>query len=267
MTAARIRGVGEKQTAPQLSYAQVARTAQTSVQKQRPEQTRAIRKHTQEIKAQIRCDERSFQFCPVSLKGDRPSLRQLGIGLERKLKLQNLKACIEDIRTDQGGRFYVQVRDDHREQFEKALDRALECTDDRWNMVLEDLSTFAVNNPYTSFTRDKVPIVIGNVDLDIDPEAAITAIADQNATRWKIPATELEESHFAAPHRLNRRKRDSSGQPFPEWSPSKNLKVFVSKTLHEQLFGDQKAAFATLDYMILPIRPFARFPSAPRGIT
>ena len=172
---------------------------------------------------------------------------------------------MEDIRTDHGGRYYVQIRADHRESFEKSLDRCLECAGDAWDLELDDLGTFTVNNPYLSPTKDKVPVVISNVDLDIDPEDAIAAIAEQNAPRWQIPAHDLTEKHLAAPHRLNRRNRDSTGQPLPEWSPSRNLKVFVSKTLFEQL-KDPKTAFATLDYMVLPIRPFTRAPSAPRGV-
>ena len=188
----------------------------TPAQKQRIAQARELRKKTQEIKAQIRYDERSFQLCPVTLKGDRPSFRQLGISLERTLKITNLKEHIEDIRSDHGGRYYVQIRADLLKSFEKALDRCLEGGGDSWDLELTDIGTFTVNNPYLSPTKDKVPVVISNVDVDIDPEAAITAIAEQNASRWKIPATELEESHFAALHRLNRRKRDSSGQPLPE---------------------------------------------------
>ena len=260
----------ESGSAAPRSYRDAARKAlptQTPAQQQRNAQARELRKKTQELKAKIRCDERSFQLCPVKLKGDRPSFRMLGIGLERKLKIRNLKEYVEDIRTDHGGRYYVQIRADLRESFEKSLDRCLECAGDSWDLELDDIGTFTVNNPYLSPTKDKVPVVISNIDLDIDPEDAITAIAEQNASRWKIPASELEDSHLAAPHRLNRRKRDPTGQPLPEWTPSKNLKVFVSKTLHEQLFGDHKVAFATLDYMVLPIRPFARFPSAPRGIT
>ena len=203
----------------------------------------------------------------MTMKGDHPSFRQLGISLERTLKIENLKEYVEDIRSDHGGRYYVQIRAELLKSFERSLDRCLECAGDSWDLELDDIGTFTVNNPYLSPTKDKVPVVISNVDLDIDPEAAISAIAEQNASRWKLPVTEIEESHFAAPHRLNRRKRDATGQPLPEWTPSKNLKVFVSKTLHEQLFGDHKAAFATLDYMVLPIRPFARFPSAPRETT
>ena len=250
------------------SYRDAARQAvptKSPAQQQRNAQAREIRKKTQELKAQIRCDERSFQFCPVKLKGDRPSFRQLGIGLERKLEIQNLKAHVEDIRTDHGGRYYVQIRADMREPFEKALDRCLECSGDAWDIELPEIGTFTVNNPYLSPTKDKVPVVISNVDIDINPEAAITAIAEQNTARWKIPATELEASHFAAPHRLNRRKRDTSGQPLPEWTPSRNLKVFVSKTLFE-LLKDPKTAFATLDYMVLPIRSFTRSPRAPQGV-
>ena len=255
----------ESGSAAPRSYRDAARKAlptQTPAQQQRNAQARELRKKTQELKAQIRCDERSFQLCPVKLKGDRPSFRRLGISLERKLKIRNLKEYVEDIRTDHGGRYYVQIRADLRESFEKSLDRCLECAGDSWDLELDDVGTFTVNNPYLSPTKDKVPVVISNVDLDIDPEDAITAIAEQNASRWKIPASELEEEHFAAPHRMNRRKRDSAGQPLPEWTPSRNLKVFVSKTLYEQL-KDPKTAFATLDYMVLPIRSFARLPSAP----
>ena len=239
----------------------------TPAQRQRTTQAREIRRQTNAIKAQIRCDERSFQLCPVTLKGDRPSFRQLGISLERTLKIKNLKEYVEDIRSDHGGRYYVQIRSDLIQQFERALDRCLECAGASWDLELDDIGTFEVNNPYLSPTKDKIPVVISNVDTDIDPEAAITAIAEQNAARWKIPATELEEMHLAAPHRLNRRKRDTSGQPLPEWTPSKNLKVFISKTLHEQLLGEHKAPFATLDYMVLPIRPFVRLPRLPHGNT
>ena len=256
----------EEQPTPQAtrSYRDAARTP---AQRQRTEQTRAIRRHTQEIKAQIRCDERSFHLCPVSLKGDRPSFRQLGISLERKLKIQNLEACIEDIRSDQGGRFFIQIRDDYRKSFEKALDRSLECTDARWNLELEDLSTFEVNNPHTSPTRDKIPVVIGNVDTDIEAEAAIEAIVEQNAARWNLPSTELLDSHLAPPHGLNRRKRDAFGQPLSDWIPSRNLKVFVSKALHEKLFAEHKSQYAKLDCMVLLICPFVRFPSVSRGNT
>ena len=119
----------------------------------------------------------------MKLKGDRPSFRQLGISLERKLKIRNLKEYVEDIRTDHGGRYYVQIRADLRESFEKSLDRCLECAGDAWDLELLDIGTFTVNNPYLSPTKDKVPVVISNVDLDIDPEAAIAAIAEQNASR------------------------------------------------------------------------------------
>ena len=264
-----IQAATESGGAAPRSYRDAARKAlptKSPAQQQRNAQARELRKKTQEIKAQIRCDERSFQLCPVKLQGDRPSFRQLGIGLERKLGIQNLKAHVEDLRTDHGGRYYVQIRADRRESFEKALDRCLECAGDSWDLELPDIGTFTMNNPYLSPTKDKVPVVISNVDLDIDPEDAITAIADQNAPRWQIPAPELADEHFAAPHRLNRRKRDLAGQPLPEWIPSRNLKVFVSKTLYEQL-KDPKTAYATLDYMVLPIRSFARLPSAPRGVS
>ena len=243
-----------QETSQPLNPAQVQRSAQT----------RAIRQQTQAVKAQIRCDERSFQLCPVTLKGDRPSFRPLGISLERALKITNLKEYVEDIRSDHGGRYYVQIRTDLVKQFERSLDRCLECAGATWDLELDDIGTFTVNNPYLSPTKDKIPVAISNVDTDIDPEAAI---AEQNAARWKIPAAELEESHFAAPRRLNRRKRDTSRQPLPDWTPSKNLKVFISKTLHEQLLGEHKAPFVTLDYMVLPIRPFVRLSSAPRGNT
>ena len=203
----------------------------------------------------------------MTLKGDRPSFRQLGISLERALKITNLKEYVEDIRSDHGGRYYVQIRTDLVKQFERSLDCCLECAGATWELELNDIGTFTVNNSYLSPAKDKIPVVISNVDTDIDPEAAITAITEQNTACWKIPAAELEDSHFAAPYRLNRWKRDSSGQSLPKWTPSKNLKVFISKTLHEQLLGEHKAPFATLDYMILPICPFARFPSFPRGNT
>ena len=161
----------------------------------------------------------------------------------------------------------MQIREDLIQKFEQVLDRCLECAGARWDLELDNIGTFTVNNPYVSSTKDKIPIVIGSVDIDIDPEAAIEAIATQNASRWNLSATDLQESHFAAPHRLNRRKRDPSGQPVPEWLPSKNLKVFISKTLHEELLGENKAPFATLDYMVLPIRQFVRFPSVARGNT
>ena len=222
---------------------------------------------TNAIKAQIRCDERSFQLCPVTLKGERPSFRQLGISLERTLKIQNLKEYVEDIRADHGGRYYVQIRTELIQKFEQVLDRCLECAGARWDLELDDIGTFTVNNPYVSPTKDRIPIVIGNVDTDIDPEAAIEAIATQNASRWNLTATDLQESHLAAPHRLNRRKRDPSGHPLPKWLPSKNLKVFISKTLYEKLHEERKTPYATLDYMVLPIRPFVRITSAPRGNT
>ena len=259
----------ESGSAAPKSYRDAARKAlptKTPAQQQRNAQARELRRKTQELKAQIRCDERSFQLCPVKLKGDRPSFRQLGISLEQKLKIKNFKSFVEDIRTDHGGRYYIQVRADLREPFEKSLDLCLECAGDSWDLELPDIGTFTVNNPYLSPTKDKVPVVINNVDLDIDPEDAIAAIADQNASRWQIPAPELAEEHFAAPHRMNRRKRDSAGQPLPEWTPSRNLKVFVSKTLYE-LLKDPKTAFATLDYMVLPIRPFSRPPSTLRGVS
>ena len=47
----------------------------------------------------------------------------------------------------------------------------------------------------------------------------------------------------------------------------RNVKVYISKTLHEKLFGEQKTLYATLDYMVLPIRPFIHFTSEPRGDT
>ena len=258
----------ESGSAAPRSYREAARKVlptKSPAQQQRNAQARELRKKTQELKAQIRCDERSFQLCPVKLKGDRPSFRQLGISLERKLQIRNLKNYVEDIRTDHGGRYYVQIRADLRESFEKSLDHCLECAGDAWDLELPDIGTFTVNNPYLSPTKDKVPVVISNVDLDIDPEDAIAAIADQNASRWQISAPELEEKHLAAPHRMNRRKRDAAGQSLPEWTPSRNLKVFVSKTLFEQL-KDPKSAFATLDYMVLPIRAFTRPPSSSRGI-
>ena len=260
--AVRVQAATEASSAAPRSYREAARKTlptKTPEQQQRNAQARELRKKTQELKAQIRCDERSFQLCPVKLQGDRPSFRQLGISLERKLQIRNLKEYVEDIRTDHGGRYYVQIRADLRESFEKSLDRCLECAGDTWDLELDDLGTFTVNNPYLSPTKDKVPVVISNVDLDIDPDDAITAIAEQNASRWKIPADELEGKHLAAPHRLNRRKRDPAGQPLPEWTPSRNVKVFVSKTLFE-LLKDPKTAFATLDYMVLPIRSFTRPP-------
>ena len=153
----------------------------TLAQRQRTTQAREIREQTNAIKAEIRCDERSFQLCPVTLKGERPSFRQLGISLEQTLKIQNLKEYVEDIRTDHGGRYYVQIRAQLIQKFEQVLDRCLECAGARWDLELDDIGTFTVNNPYVSPTKDKIPIVIGSVDTDIDPEDTIEAIATQNA--------------------------------------------------------------------------------------
>ena len=114
----------------------------------------------------------------MTLKGKRPSFCQLGISLERKLGIQNPKKCIEDIRVDHGGRFYVQIRAEQFKNFKTTLDRSLDCDNAEWNLELEDdIGIFEVDNTYLSPSKDKTPIVIGNVDTDIEAEAAIAAIA------------------------------------------------------------------------------------------
>ena len=138
--AARNKGGKPREAVPQQSYAQAARSGQTPVdtaasqhaipsptlrQQQRIAQMHEIRRTEQEIKAKIRSDDRSFQLKPVTLKGPRPSFRQLGINLASKLALPNLKTIVEDIRSDRRGRFYIQIRADCRKEFETALDRCL----------------------------------------------------------------------------------------------------------------------------------------------
>ena len=81
--------------------------------------------------------------------------------------------------------------------------------------------------------------------------------AHQNAARWKLLAADLLDSHTSTPHRLNRRKRDASGKPTKDWTPSRNIRVVISKTLlHEELFTANKTLYASLDYMVLPIRAY-----------
>ena len=232
-------------------------------QQQRIAQMRELRRTEQEIKAKIRCDDRSFQLKPVTLKGPRPSFRQLGISLARTLALPHLKTIVEDIRSDRGGRFYIQIRADCRKEFETALDRCLVRGHAEWNLKLDDLGTFDVSDPYESLSKGKIPVVIGNVDEEISADAALTSITEQNASRWQLPAAELLCTHVVAPHRLNRRKRDDAGNPTPNWIPSRNLKVFISPDLHKKLFDANAAAYASLDYMVLPIRAYT-IPSRPR---
>ena len=217
---------------------------------------REIRRTEQEIKAKTRSDARSFQLRPVTLKGPRPSFRQLGISLARKLALPNLKTIVEDIRSDRGGRFYIQIRADCRKEFETTLDRCLVRGHERWNLELEELGTFEVSDPYQSISKGKIPVVIGNVDEEISADASLINIAEQNASRWQIPAAELLDSHLVAPHRLNRRQRDDAGNPTQNWIPSRNVKVFISPDLHKKLFDAHAAAYASLDYMVLPIRAY-----------
>ena len=65
--------------------------------------------------------------------------------------------------------------------------------------------------------------------------------AHQNAARWKLPAADLLDSHTSTSHRLNRRKRDAFGKPTKDWTPSRNIRVVISKTLlHEELFTANK---------------------------
>ena len=276
--AARNKGGKHGEAAPQQSYAQVARSGMTPAdtrapehvtpsptprQQQRIAQMRALRRTEQEIKAKIRCDDRSFQLKPVTLKGPRPSFRQLGISLARTLVIPHLKTIVEDIRSDRGGRFYVQIRADCRKEFETALDRALVRGQAKWNLELDDLGTFDVSDPYESLSKGKIPVVIGNVDEEISADAALASIAEQNASRWQLPAAELLDTHMVAPHRMNRRKRDDAGNPTPNWIPSRNIKVFISPDLHQKLFATHAAAYASLDYMVLPIRAYTS-PSRPR---
>ena len=271
MQAARNKGGKHGKAAQQQSYAHVARSGLTPVDQRAPEpatqsltpqqqqriaQMRELRRTEQEIKAKIRCDDRSFQLKPVTLKGARPSFRQLGISLARTLALPHLKTLVEDIRSDRGGRFYIQIRADCCKEFELALDRCLARGQEKWNLELEELGTSDVSNPYQSISKGKIPDVIGNVDEEISADAALTSIAEQNASRWQIPAAELLDSHMVAPHRMNRRQRDDAGNPTPNWIPSRNVKVFISPDLHKKLFDANAAAYASLDYMVLPIRAY-----------
>ena len=68
---------------------------------------------------------------------------------------------------------------------------------------------------------------------------------------------------MVAPHRLNRRQRDDAGNPTQNWIPSRNVKVFISSDLHKKLFDAHAAAYASLDYMVLPIRAYTS-PRRPR---
>ena len=234
LKAATNKGGTPGEAAPQQSYAQVARrsiqpadarppepgtTPLTPRQQQRFAQIRALRRTEQEIKAKIRCDERSFQLKPVSLKGPRPSFRQLGLSLARTLALPHLKSIVEDIRSDRGGRYYIQIREECRKEFEMALDRSLTRGQAKWNLELDDLGTFDVSDPYESLSKGKIPVVIGNVDEEIPADAALVSIAEQNASRWQLPAAELLDAHMVAPHRLNRRQRDDAGKPDAELDP------------------------------------------------
>ena len=198
LKAARNKGGTPGEAAPQQSYAQAVRSGKTLADsgvpdqaipaptprhQQRIAQMREIRRTEQEIKAKIRCDDRSFQLKPVTLKRPRPSFRQLGISRARKLALLHFKNIVEDIRSDRGGRFYLQIRADCRKEFKTALDRCLIRGHERWNFELEELGTFEVSDPYQSISKGKIPVVIGNVDEEISADAALISIAEQNASR------------------------------------------------------------------------------------
>ena len=144
-----------------------------------------------------------------------------------------------------------------------ALDRSLTRGQAKWNLELDDLGTFDVSGPYESLSKGKIPVVIGNVDEEISADVALTGIAEQNASRWQLPAAELLDTHMVAPHRMNRRKRDNAGNPTQNWIPNRNIKVFISPDLHQKLFKAHAAAYASLDYMVLPIRAYTS-PSRPR---
>ena len=124
----------------------------TPTKKQKIAQALEICNQTHEIKAQIRCDDRSFQFKPVHLKGQWPSFRQLSISTERTLQIPNLKELVDDVRSDRGGRYYIQIREDKFKTFGKILDQHLNDEEYTWNIELDDLGKFEVNDPYQSIS-------------------------------------------------------------------------------------------------------------------
>ena len=98
-------------------------------------------------------------------------------------------------------------------RFETALDLQLDNDQDRLILELAAIGIFEVRNPYQSLSTGKIPVVIGNVDEDITVEDAISSNADQKASRWQLPTSDLKTTHMAVPHRLNKRERDDSGSP------------------------------------------------------
>ena len=59
-----------------------------------------------------------------------------------------------DIRTDHGGRYYVQITENQSTGFEQALDRQIE-DHDTWNLSMPGLGCLDVNDPYESVTAER----------------------------------------------------------------------------------------------------------------
>ena len=171
---------------------------------------------------------------------------------------------MEDIRSDRGGRYYIQIREDKFKTFGKILDQHLKDDEDTWNIELDDLGKFEVSYPYQSISTGKIPSSLGTSMKASLQKTPSTASPFKTRLDRKCPPRGLLNTYMTAPHLLNRRKRDPSGNPLPEWLPICNLRVFISRNLHEKIFAGKATSYANLDYMILPIRIF-NSPTRPIG--
>ena len=120
--------------------------------------------------------------------------------------------------------------------------------------VIAEVEAFSVSSARDAFASE-----IRSAITSVAKEGGdVFALAEASAN---VYATAIAQAFAAASVQIT--STASAGNPTPNWIPSRNVKVFLSPDLHKKLFDTHAVAYASLDYMVLPIRAYTR-PSRPR---
>ena len=243
-------------TQPARRYSDIVKlTMSKSVIKQRtapkkPE-THSVRKQIAEKNKEIRVDSRSFRLKSASPNGAIQPTHLVDALLKTLEVDDDPRTVVEDVRTDRFGGYYCQVSESQYDSLQQKIKCRLTHSK---QLHLEGLGLFHYDDPVSSVTKGKNAIVVRNVDLGWSEDDFVAELWHSNRLRWGLDQDESVNQHLAAPKRLNRRKNDLDNDDDPEWIPSRNFKVWVSREVMDQLSSN--GACVRFGYQFLGARLF-----------
>lgn len=234
------------------TYASVTATSSGFSNKQRDIRREKITAH----KLALRCNERSFKMKPMNANGAISS-GIIARGFLETLGLQNRRGCVQDVRLDRFGCYYLQIKEDVFQEVSDAIQKAINV---EGLLNIKGVGLFRVSPPSKSRVSGKRPIIVNTVPHSWSVSQATDEIWLSNFDMWGYNESSKED-HLAEGIRLNRRLKPHELSETPEsvnpYVPTKSLKIYVSHQTYSQIMKD---GFLRFDYNFLGVRDFKEKP-------